>query len=142
MGIPILRGRGFGSQDAAGHPRSMIVSRRLAERLWPGQDPLGRRVGCCEGSPEDPRWKTVVGIAGDVRSRGVGQEAYPAFYLPIGQAPPEAWDWIQHTVTLTARAADGRADTLASAVRQAARSVAPGVPSTTSRRWRRDCAVP
>ena len=128
MGIPILRGRGFGSQDAAGQSRSMIVSRRLAERLWPGQDPLGRRVSCCEGSLEDPRWKTIVGIAGDVRSRGVREEAYPEFYLPIGQAPAEAWDWIQHTVTLTARAANGRAELLAGAVRQAAKSAAPGVP--------------
>lgn len=106
----------------------MIVSRRLADRLWPGQDPLGRRVGCCEGSPEDPKWKTVVGIAGDVRSRGVREDAYPGFYLPIGQAPVEAWDWIQHTVTLTARAANGRAESLAGAVRQAARGAAPGIP--------------
>jgi putative ABC transport system permease protein len=128
MGVPIFRGRGFGPQDAAGSPRSMIVSRRLAERLWPGQDALGRRVGCCEGSAEDPKWKTVVGIAGDVRSRGAREEAYPEFYLPIGQAPAEAWDWIQHTVTLTARAADGRAESLAGAVRHAARSAAPGIP--------------
>ena len=128
MGIPVFRGRGFGSQDIAGSPKSMIVSRALAEKLWPGLDPLGRRVACCEGSPEDPRWKTVVGIAGDVRSRGVGQEAYPAFYLPIGQEPPEAWDWFQRTVTLTARAADGRADTLTAAVREAVRNAAPGIP--------------
>jgi putative ABC transport system permease protein len=128
MGIPILRGRGFGPQDAAGNPRSMIVSRKLADRLWPGQDPLGRRVGCCEGSPEDPKWKTVVGIAGDVRSRGAREEAYPEFYLPMGQAPAAAWDWIQHTVTLTARAADGRAAALGAVVRSASKRAAPGVP--------------
>jgi putative ABC transport system permease protein len=128
MGIPILRGRGFGPEDAAGNPRSMIVSRKLADRLWPGQDPLGRRVGCCEGSPEDPKWKTVVGIAGDVRSRGAREETYPEFYLPMGQAPGAAWDWIQRTVTLTARAADGRAAALGAVVRSASKRAAPGIP--------------
>ena len=128
MGIPLSRGRGFGAQDVAGNPRVMIVSRKLAEKLWPGQDALGKRVGCCEGTPEDPRWKTVVGIAGDVLSRGLASETYPEFYLPIQQAPPEAWDWIQRTVTIAARAANGRASSLAGAVRQAARNGAPGVP--------------
>ena len=77
MRIPLLRGRGFGPQDVRGAPRVMIVSQELARRLWPGRDPIGKRVACCEGSATDPVWKTVIGVAGDVRSRGLGTDVYP-----------------------------------------------------------------
>ena len=129
LGIPLVRGRAFDSRDVAGAPRVMIVSQGLAQRLWPGQDALGKRVACCEGSPQDPMWKTVVGIAGDTRSRGLGEDAYPEFYLPIAQTPAEGWDWIQRSVTLAARAANGDAVSLAAPMRAAVKAVAPGVPS-------------
>jgi putative ABC transport system permease protein len=128
MGIPLLRGRAFGPADVPGGPRVMIVSQGLARRLWPGQDPIGKRVACCEGAPEDPRWKTVIGIAGDVRSRGLGEDLYPEFYIPLAQAPDEAWDWIQRTMMIVARSAKADAASLAGAVRTAARASAPGVP--------------
>jgi len=128
MRIPLLRGRAFGPEDRDGGTRVMIVSQELARRLWPGQDPLGRRVACCEGAPEDPRWKTVIGIAADVRSRGLGEELYPEFYLPVAQAPEEAWDWIQRTMTLVARSAKADAASLAGPFRTAARAAAPGLP--------------
>ncbi len=88
MGIPLLRGRNFDERDVAGMPRVMIVSDTLARRLWPGEDAIGKRVACCEGSREDPMWKTVVGIAGGTRNRGLGEDVYPEFYIPIGQTPP------------------------------------------------------
>jgi putative ABC transport system permease protein len=106
----------------------MIVSRGLGQRLWPGEDPIGKRVACCEGSPEDPKWKTVIGVAGDVRSRGLGEELYPEFYLPLTQAPDEAWDWIQRTMTIAVRTSNADPSSVVGAVRTAARSVAPGVP--------------
>jgi putative ABC transport system permease protein len=127
--IPLVRGRGFDGRDIAGAQRVMIVSEGLALRLWPGQDALGRRVACCEGSPADPKWKTIVGIAADTRSRGPEEDAYPEFYLPVAQAPAEAWDWIQRTITIAVRAASGDASSVAAPVRAAVRSVAPGVPA-------------
>ena len=129
MGIPLLRGRGFDGRDVDGAQRVMIVSDSLARRLWPGEDAIGKRVACCEGSLEDPMWKTVVGIAADTRSRGLGEDVYPEFYLPIGQAPREAWDWIQRTVTLVAKAQNGDPATLAAPMRAAVQTVAPGVPA-------------
>ena len=129
LAIPILRGRGFDGRDVAGAQRAIIISRGLAARLWPGQDALGKRIACCEGSPEDPMWKTVVGIAGDTRSRGLDAEAYPEFYLPIGQTPAEGWDWVQRSVTFVARAANEDAASLAGPIRSAVQAVAPGVPA-------------
>ncbi|MET0621092.1 MAG: ABC transporter permease, partial [Thermoanaerobaculia bacterium] len=129
MGIPLLRGRGFDARDVDGAQRVMIVSDSLARRLWPGEEAIGKRVACCEGSPEDPLWKTVVGIAADTRSRGLGEDVYPEFYLPIGQAPRDSWDWIQRTVTLVAKAQNGDPATLAAPMRAAVQTVAPGVPA-------------
>ncbi len=128
MRIPLVRGRGFGARDVRGAPRVMIVSQELARRLWPGQDPIGKRVACCEGSEADPMWKTVIGIAGDVRSRGLGVELYPEFYLPLAQSPAEAWDWVQRTMAIAVRSAGGDTAALAGAIRSAAREAAPGVP--------------
>ena len=128
LGIPLLKGRAFGTTDVAGSPRVMIVSRGLAQRLWPGQDPIGKRVACCEGSLEDPRWKTVVGIAGDTRSLGLGEELYPEFYLPLAQAPDEAWDWLQRTMMIAVRASGSKASSLMGPLRTAVRSAVPGVP--------------
>jgi predicted permease len=127
-GVPIKRGRGFSQQDAAGAPRVMIVSEELARRAWPGEDPIGKRVVCCEGAPDDPRWKTVVGVAGDVRSRGLTVEIQPEFYLPIEQVPPQAWDWIQRAMAIVARGATADAAALAGPLRAAVRDVDPALP--------------
>jgi predicted permease len=127
MGIPLARGRGFDGRDVAGRERVMIVSAYLARREWPGEDPIGKRLNCCEGSPEDPRYKTVVGVAGDVRSAGPSIEVTPEFYLPIAQAPPAAWTWIQRSMTIVVRGpADPRA--LAATVRTVVREVDPSLP--------------
>jgi putative ABC transport system permease protein len=128
MRIPVIAGRSFTDQDVAGTPRVMIVSRTLAERAWPGQDPIGKRAACCEGSPQDARWKTVIGVVGDVRSRGPTDELYPEFYLPMAQAPPAAWGWIQRTMTLVVRSEADAGAPLTAVIQHAVRSVDPTLP--------------
>ncbi|MEJ7810103.1 MAG: ABC transporter permease [Gemmatimonadaceae bacterium] len=128
MKIPLKRGRGFTDRDIAGAERVMIVSEALAKAAWPGQDPIGKRIGCCEGGPTDPRYKTVIGVVGDVRSGGPTVEVGPEFYMPIEQMPPEAWDWVQRTMTLVARGATPDAASLTGAMRAAVREVGPQLP--------------
>jgi len=128
MQIPVVSGRAFTDRDVAGAPRVMLVSRTLAARAWPGQDPIGKRVACCEGSLQDPRWKTVVGVVGDVRSAGPANDLYPEFYLPIAQAPAAAWDWVQRTMTLAARTESDASGPVTASVRHAVRSVDPTLP--------------
>jgi len=128
LGIPLKRGRLLVADDLAGAPRVMVVSEALARAAWPDQDPIGKRVACCEGTPDDPRWKTVVGVVGDVRSGGPTREAVPEFYLPITQVPAEAWDWIRRTMTIVARGEGGDATALTANLRAAVRSVDPDVP--------------
>ena len=82
FGIPILRGRGFLPSDRESAPKIVVVSEAVARRLWPGQDPVGKRFRFLGGDPGD--WRTVVGVAGDVRFRRL-KEATPTIYLPWHQ---------------------------------------------------------
>jgi len=104
MGLRLRQGRAVTDQDHAGAPLVMVVNQTLAHRAWPGQDPIGKRVACCEPGPDGgPNWKTVVGVVADVHARGLGREAPAEFYLPMAQAPRAAWRWIERTMTLAVR---------------------------------------
>jgi putative ABC transport system permease protein len=119
MGIRLRRGRTFTTDDRAGTMRVMVVNETLARQAWPGEDPIGKRISCCEtGENGDPMWKTVVGVVADVRARGLGQELRPEFYLPMQQSPVAAWHWIDRTMTLALRA-PGNPATISGAIRDA-----------------------
>ncbi len=66
MGIPIEQGRGFTELDGPGGQQVAVVSRRLADRLWPGEDPTGRVLRFFGGTVDEGRW-IVAGVAGDIR---------------------------------------------------------------------------
>jgi hypothetical protein len=85
LGIPLVAGRDFGSQDTAGAPLVCIVSRNLAERLWRQRNPLGKRIAVpsyC--GPRRPPIE-IIGIAADVKYRSLITEAPPFLYLPLLQ---------------------------------------------------------
>ena len=131
MRIPLLKGRDFTAQDVAGAQRVMIVSETLAKKAWPNEDPIGKRIACCEGDEKDPRYKTVIGVAGDVRSSGPAVDVSPEFYLPMEQAPPEAWDWIRRTMTVVVRGTaddDAHVAALTNVIRGAVRQTEPAAP--------------
>jgi len=93
MGVPIVKGRNFNDGDRADGQRVMIISARLAAVAFPGQDPIGKRIGCCEPGPD--ALKVVIGVAGDIRSRGPAVAPKPEFYLPIAQTPDVVWNWFR-----------------------------------------------
>jgi putative ABC transport system permease protein len=76
MGIPLLVGRTFGPSDRSDGVRVAVINRTLAERYWPGEDPIGRRlqVPGMEGPRETAPLITVVGVVGDVRHGGYEDE--------------------------------------------------------------------
>jgi putative ABC transport system permease protein len=128
MRIGLRRGRGFTDHDREGSPLVMIINERLAREAFPGQDPIGKRIACCDAGPDGvPSWKTVVGVVSDVRAQDMSQPADPEFYLPLAQTPHAAWDWIQRSMTVAAR---GTADPmrLVPGLRDAVRAVDPAVP--------------
>ena len=128
MRIPLKRGRLFTGDDRRGAPLVMVVNESAARGLFPGEDPIGKQVGCCEGGPDNPRYKTIIGVVGDTRSSGPAEDAEPEFFLPIEQSPDIAWRWIQNSMTLVARSRTGDAGALINIARGAVRAIDPTVP--------------
>lgn len=93
MGIPIVAGRGFERNDLTSQGKVAIVNQTLAKKIWKGQNPIGQRVrppGGSFGASEDV-WHTVIGVAKDVRQRGVEHPAGTELYLSLdeqGVSPP------------------------------------------------------
>ena len=80
LGLPLLHGRAFTMSDAANAPLVAIVSRKLATRLWANADPIGRRI-----SNGGDQWRQVVGVADDMHSNGLRDEAPNVLYVPTTQ---------------------------------------------------------
>jgi predicted permease len=89
MKVPMLSGRDYDEHDEVGPVGSLpsvIVSRTLAERYWPGQDAVGKKVRMSfEKNPA-----TIIGVVGDVRYTGLDAEAGNEFYFPEGLFPQAA----------------------------------------------------
>jgi putative ABC transport system permease protein len=95
MDIRLLQGRFFNERDTAKSPLVVIIGQSLGARLWPGQDPIGRRM-LAYGAPEPQEgkplvWQTVVGVVEDARYREVETPRFD-LYLPYRQAPNQ----VQH----------------------------------------------
>ncbi len=117
MGIR-LTGREFTDADAPGAPAVAIVSEALARRVWPNQNPIGKRISTqTEPRPED--WLTIVGVAGDVRQELLTQPVVPAVYRPYRQMSHAGF--LSH-MTFVVRV-DGDPRALAPAMRAALQSV-------------------
>ncbi len=85
LGIPLVRGRDFAAADRAGAPGVAIVNEALARRLWPGLDPIGRRIVVPPwNGPAGPPLE-VVGMAADSRWRSLTEPAPPVLYVPLAQ---------------------------------------------------------
>ena len=85
VGIPIIKGRAFTDADRAGAPLVVIVNSKLAERYWPGQDPIGKRLHRGPAEANLP-WLTVVGEVGEVKQFGADAPTHNQFYMPAAQA--------------------------------------------------------
>ena len=123
MAIPIVRGRGFQSSDTADSRLVVVVNATLANRYWPGQDPIGKRIQLVdrEGRP----WAEVVGTTADNKYNWIGEAPTPWLYLPWPQDPgPRA--------TLLV-ASSGNSSALASPVRQIVREIDSNMPIASMR---------
>ena len=123
MGIAIRRGRAFtvaDNSDAA--PNVAIVSAGLASRIWPGEDPIGKRIRM--GGPSNA-WRTVVGVATNIHHRGLDATESSQVYVPERQ-----WPFADNIITVVVRTR-GDPATLARPVRAAAQAVDPAQPVTS-----------
>src|SRR5439155_8853500 len=83
LGVQMIRGRAFTEQDREGAPPVAVVNEARAKQLWPGQDALGHTLKMF--NPTSP-WVTIVGVARDMLSRGVGKSVPPTMFFPYAQA--------------------------------------------------------
>jgi len=89
MEIPLRRGRFFNEQDDTTKPVVVIVDEYMANQLWPGQDPIGKRIHIVE-LPSKDQWQTVVGVVGRVKQDSLDSNPRIAFYLAHTQFPTRA----------------------------------------------------
>jgi predicted permease len=80
--VPLLRGRTFAESDSGEAPCVVLVSQHLAQAVWEGEDPVGKRLR--PGGPANA-WCTVVGVVGNVRNLELDAEPRPALYIPYAQ---------------------------------------------------------
>lgn len=117
MHIPLRRGRLFQETDGVGAPKVAIINQSFADRVFPGQDPIGKRtcIRCLD--PAKPEWSTVVGVVADVRQASLEAATGKAVYMPSGQ-----WYWADDVLWLVVRTR-GDAAALAPGIRKAIWSV-------------------
>ena len=119
MGMRLLQGRTFSDADRAGAPDVVIVNETMAAQLWPGESPIGKRIG--GGDPANPSWWEVVGVVNDTHfalSVTPPPSAFQ-FYRPIAQT---GGNWI----TLALRTQRDE-PSLGHALREAVRQIDPDI---------------
>ncbi|MEM7416718.1 MAG: ADOP family duplicated permease [Gemmatimonadota bacterium] len=93
LGLDVLSGRDVRTDDTAETDRVAVLSRQVAELMWPGEDPIGRRYRIAGG--ED--WVQVVGVAENVRSLSETEEHARNVYVPHAQDPRRSMTWVMRT---------------------------------------------
>jgi predicted permease len=119
LGVPILKGRLLDSRDGKG-TRTVLVNTAMAEKFWPGQDPIGKRFG--QGNDRST-WFEVVGVIGNMRSMGLARTSPYEFYRTIDQNTFNA-------MTIVIRTSAEDPTTILPAARQIVRAIDPMLPVT------------
>ena len=125
LGIPLAKGRDFTLDDGPGSEPVVIVNQSMARIMWPGEDPLGRRVKAVE---DDRKlgWRTVVGVVADVpQNLEDTDRKVAAMFVPHRQEPDQRLTWVVKT--------SGDPATFVPVLRQFMREQAPDVPLTDVR---------
>jgi putative ABC transport system permease protein len=119
MGIPVAAGRVFGERDGVEAPPVLLVNKTYAERVFPGEDPVGRRL-TFKWSGDRPPFE-IVGVVGDEKVTSLDARTTPVVYFHNQQGPDSS-------AALVVRAEGADPTALAGAVREAARGLDPEVP--------------
>jgi predicted permease len=128
MGVALIRGRAFQPPDLfAGAPSVVLINERLAAALWPGGNPIGKRISTWTSGPE-PQWREVVGVVADVRAFGQIEPVPLELFIPYTQAPVGAWNVFQRSMVLVLRTNRDWPETYATPLRAAVSTVDPSVP--------------
>jgi putative ABC transport system permease protein len=120
--VPLLRGRTFNERDTKDAPRVVIIDQAMAEQYFPGEDPIGKRLGVDVGN-DDEGWvmSEIVGVVARIRFHAVDEmPPLPVIYCSLGQAQ-------RTSLTLFVRSTTGSA-ALEHSIRDAIASIDPSLP--------------
>jgi putative ABC transport system permease protein len=95
MGIPLLRGRDFSSADNSSAPQVAIINQTMAQRFWPNQSALGKRLTLVRQKSA----VEIVGIVGDIERYGLDENVQPEIYFPYSQQARWATYFVVRTNT-------------------------------------------
>ena len=132
LGIRLVRGRGPAAGDTAASTPVLVINETTARTLFPSEDPIGKRVRFSRSRGFEQPWRTIVGIAGDVRQRGLETPPRPEVYFPHAQFQhfsPNAQARAMNVVLKTAAAPDA----LTASIRAEVRRLDPDVPAAQIR---------
>jgi putative ABC transport system permease protein len=116
VNIPLLRGRLFSKEQGDDNQPVIVINEAMAERIWPNEDPIGKRVG-------DDTKLTVIGVVGNVKNYGLLRPAVPELYAPY--TLKTFWADMRWNMRLLVRSS---VDDIAAAVRREVQAVDPGQP--------------
>lgn len=119
LGIPLIRERWLDSRDGD-QTLTVLVNKTMAEKFWPGQDPIGKRFG--QGTDRS-QWFEVVGVVGDIKSLGLARQTPYEFYRTIEQQTVNAQ-------TIVLRASTSNPSSLIPTAKEIVRSLDPALPVT------------
>jgi putative ABC transport system permease protein len=119
MGLPLVGGRGFTEQDLIAKPWRVIISKRLADELWLGQNPVGKTALLWKGQGNNPA--EVIGVVGNMRERGLENEPTFAVYIPAyGEMDATTMQIVMHS--------RGKPENIVPALRAAVSSIDASLP--------------
>jgi putative ABC transport system permease protein len=88
-GIPLLAGRAFAATDRPGSGKVVVVNKTLADRFFPNEDPIGKRIAwsgdILRFTPFTSEWRTIVGVTGNTQDGGMDAKPRPVVFLPFAQ---------------------------------------------------------
>ncbi len=115
MEIALLKGRLLDGRDVAGGDPVVLISETMASQLWPGEDPLGKRIRL-PGDQDNPQpWRSVAGVVRDVKIHGLDHQGSMQLYLPHAQTP---WSFMSFVIET-----ENDPTSIASAVREEIRGL-------------------
>jgi putative ABC transport system permease protein len=82
MGMPLLHGRAFTADDRAGRPRSVIIDETLAQKYFPGKDPIGQQIDDNRSDEKNPPPLTIVGVVPRTRNEAPGEDNVEQYHWP------------------------------------------------------------
>jgi putative ABC transport system permease protein len=122
MGIPLVRGRFLSEADTRPAPMSVMVNQTLARKVWPGENPIGKRIRFRSDAP----WLSVIGVVTDIKNHGSNVATKPEVYFLHTDQPSGLWADFR-SMTLIVRTAGGPQPTVG-AIRGELKNLDPDLP--------------